>query len=191
MEHPEGAVVFQHACKIGLEGIVSKRSRTRSNGSRRTAAETDFVPAPAPQAKRPRAFLYAFDLLELNGDDLRREPIEVGSRLAPRRTTGRASSKLVPPPEFDHLYTGGRPGVRRQGDCCSHRCSPAHESREQGVRFNARPRHRHYRCRNCPHLRAPCCSHKPPSAILTGGASFVASMGLGWSEIAAKNTPSN
>ena len=24
-----------------------------------------------------RAFLYAFDLLELNGDDLRREPIEV------------------------------------------------------------------------------------------------------------------
>ena len=25
----------------------------------------------------PRAFLYAFDLLELNGTDLRREPIEV------------------------------------------------------------------------------------------------------------------
>ena len=25
----------------------------------------------------PKAFLYAFDLLELNGDDLRREPIEV------------------------------------------------------------------------------------------------------------------
>ena len=25
----------------------------------------------------PQAFLYAFDLLELNGDDLRREPIEV------------------------------------------------------------------------------------------------------------------
>ena len=24
-EHPEGAVVFQHACKTGLEGIVSKR----------------------------------------------------------------------------------------------------------------------------------------------------------------------
>jgi ATP-dependent DNA ligase len=24
MEHPEGAVVFQHACKMGLEGIVSK-----------------------------------------------------------------------------------------------------------------------------------------------------------------------
>ena len=23
--HPEGAVVFQHACKMGLEGIVSKR----------------------------------------------------------------------------------------------------------------------------------------------------------------------
>ena len=24
LEHPEGAVVFQHACKMGLEGIVSK-----------------------------------------------------------------------------------------------------------------------------------------------------------------------
>jgi ATP-dependent DNA ligase len=27
MEHSEGAVVFQHACKMGLEGIVSKRFR--------------------------------------------------------------------------------------------------------------------------------------------------------------------
>jgi bifunctional non-homologous end joining protein LigD len=25
LEHPEGAVVFQHACKMGLEWIVSKR----------------------------------------------------------------------------------------------------------------------------------------------------------------------
>ena len=25
LEHPEGVVVFQHACKMGLEGIVSKR----------------------------------------------------------------------------------------------------------------------------------------------------------------------
>jgi ATP-dependent DNA ligase len=25
LEHPEGTVVFQHACKMGLEGIVSKR----------------------------------------------------------------------------------------------------------------------------------------------------------------------
>ena len=35
MEHPEGAVVFQHACKMGLEGIVSKRlgSRYRSGRS--------------------------------------------------------------------------------------------------------------------------------------------------------------
>ena len=32
LEHAEGAVVFQHACKMGLEGIVSKRlgSRYRS-----------------------------------------------------------------------------------------------------------------------------------------------------------------
>jgi hypothetical protein len=35
LEHPEGAVVFQHACKTGLEGIVSKRlgSRYRSGRS--------------------------------------------------------------------------------------------------------------------------------------------------------------
>ena len=36
MEHPEGDVVFRHACKMGLEGIVSKRlgSRYRSGRSR-------------------------------------------------------------------------------------------------------------------------------------------------------------
>ena len=35
LEHPEGEVVFQHACKMGLEGIVSKRlgSRYRSGRS--------------------------------------------------------------------------------------------------------------------------------------------------------------
>jgi len=35
LEHPDGAVVFQHACKMGLEGIVSKRlgSRYRSGRS--------------------------------------------------------------------------------------------------------------------------------------------------------------
>ena len=35
MEHTEGAVVFQPACKMGLEGIVSKRlgSRYRSGRS--------------------------------------------------------------------------------------------------------------------------------------------------------------
>ena len=35
-----------------------------------------FQPAP-PSRNEPQAFLYAFDLLELNGTDLRREPIEV------------------------------------------------------------------------------------------------------------------
>ena len=35
LEHSEGVVVFQHACKMGLEGIVSKRlgSRYRSGRS--------------------------------------------------------------------------------------------------------------------------------------------------------------
>jgi len=35
------------------------------------------VPVATPPRERAAAFLYAFDLLELNGDDLRREPIEV------------------------------------------------------------------------------------------------------------------
>ena len=35
LEHPEGNVVFHHACKLGAEGIVSKRlgSRYRSGRS--------------------------------------------------------------------------------------------------------------------------------------------------------------
>ena len=35
LEHPEGVVVFQHACQFGCEGIVSKRlgSRYRSGRS--------------------------------------------------------------------------------------------------------------------------------------------------------------
>jgi bifunctional non-homologous end joining protein LigD len=35
LEHPDGVTVFQHACKMGLEGIVSKRlgSRYRSGRS--------------------------------------------------------------------------------------------------------------------------------------------------------------
>ena len=35
LEHPEGAVVFQHACKMGLEGIVSKRLGSRYRSGRR------------------------------------------------------------------------------------------------------------------------------------------------------------
>jgi ATP-dependent DNA ligase len=30
MEHPEGDVVFRHACKMGLEGIVSRYRSGRS-----------------------------------------------------------------------------------------------------------------------------------------------------------------
>jgi hypothetical protein len=34
LEHPEGAVVFQQACKMGLEGIVSKRLGSRDRSGR-------------------------------------------------------------------------------------------------------------------------------------------------------------
>ena len=33
LEHPDGLAVFQHACKMGLEGIVSKRLGSRYPGS--------------------------------------------------------------------------------------------------------------------------------------------------------------
>ena len=51
MEHPEGAVVFQHACKMGLEGIVSKRlgSRYRSG---RSPDWLKFKNPEAPAVKR-------------------------------------------------------------------------------------------------------------------------------------------
>ena len=34
LEHPEGDVVFRHACKMGLEGIVSKRLGSRDRSGR-------------------------------------------------------------------------------------------------------------------------------------------------------------
>jgi hypothetical protein len=51
LEHPEGAVVFQHACKMGLEGIVSKRlgSRYRSG---RSPDWLKFKNPDAPAVKR-------------------------------------------------------------------------------------------------------------------------------------------
>jgi bifunctional non-homologous end joining protein LigD len=51
LEHTEGAVVFQHACKMGLEGIVSKRlgSRYRSG---RSPDWLKFKNPEAPALKR-------------------------------------------------------------------------------------------------------------------------------------------
>ena len=49
--HPEGAVVIQHACKMGLEGIVSKRlgSHYRSG---RSPDWLKFKNPSAPAVKR-------------------------------------------------------------------------------------------------------------------------------------------
>jgi bifunctional non-homologous end joining protein LigD len=50
-EHPDGALVFAHACKLGVEGIVSKRlgSRYRSG---RSPDWLKFKNPDAPAAKR-------------------------------------------------------------------------------------------------------------------------------------------
>jgi len=51
LEHPDGIMVFQHACKMGLEGIVSKRlgSRYRSG---RSPDWLKFKNPGAPAVKR-------------------------------------------------------------------------------------------------------------------------------------------
>ena len=51
LEHPDGALVFAHACKMGLEGIVSKRlgSRYRSG---RSPDWLKFKNPAAPAVKR-------------------------------------------------------------------------------------------------------------------------------------------
>jgi bifunctional non-homologous end joining protein LigD len=51
MEHPEGAVVFQHACKTGLEGIVSKRLESRYRSGR----SPDWLEFKNPAAVRREA----------------------------------------------------------------------------------------------------------------------------------------
>ena len=50
MEHPEGAVVFLHGCKMGLEGIVSKRLGSRYRSGR----SPDWLKYKNPQAPAVR-----------------------------------------------------------------------------------------------------------------------------------------
>ena len=54
LEHSEGNVVFRHACKMGREGIVSKRlgSRYRSG---RSPDWLKFKNPEAPAVRRPQA----------------------------------------------------------------------------------------------------------------------------------------
>jgi bifunctional non-homologous end joining protein LigD len=64
----------------------------------------------------PRAFLYAFDLLELNGTDFRKEPIEVR-----KATSASILRKAVPHLRAPRL-SGGRAvllvATRRRADAC-------------------------------------------------------------------------
>jgi bifunctional non-homologous end joining protein LigD len=51
LEHPEGDLVFRHACKLGAEGIVSKRLGSRY-GSGRSPDWLKFKNPAAPAVKR-------------------------------------------------------------------------------------------------------------------------------------------
>jgi bifunctional non-homologous end joining protein LigD len=46
LEHPDGLAVFQHACQMGLEGIVSKRLGSRYRSGR----SPDWLKFKNPQA---------------------------------------------------------------------------------------------------------------------------------------------
>jgi bifunctional non-homologous end joining protein LigD len=50
LEHPDGATVFQHACRMGLEGIVSKRLGSRYRSGR----SADWLKFKNPQAPAVR-----------------------------------------------------------------------------------------------------------------------------------------
>ena len=50
MAHPKGALVFQHACKLGAEGIVSKRLGSRYRSGR----SPDWLNFKNPQAPAVR-----------------------------------------------------------------------------------------------------------------------------------------
>jgi bifunctional non-homologous end joining protein LigD len=51
LEHPEANLVFRHACKLGAEGIVSKRLGSRY-GSGRSPDWLKFKNPAAPAVKR-------------------------------------------------------------------------------------------------------------------------------------------
>jgi hypothetical protein len=58
MEHPEGAVVFQHAFKMGLEGIVSKRLGSRGGIPRkRSPSPHSMLQTDAPRPHTSPALL--------------------------------------------------------------------------------------------------------------------------------------
>ena len=54
LAHPEGHVVFQHACELGCEGIVSKRLGSRYR-SRRSPDWLKFKNREAPAVRREEA----------------------------------------------------------------------------------------------------------------------------------------
>jgi bifunctional non-homologous end joining protein LigD len=50
LDHPEGGVVFEHACALGCEGIVSKRLGSRYRSGR----SPDWLKFKNPQAPAVR-----------------------------------------------------------------------------------------------------------------------------------------
>jgi bifunctional non-homologous end joining protein LigD len=77
--HPHGRD-FTHRFSLIVDAIAGLRSRSCIIDGEAVACGADGVPSFDRIRYRRHdgsVFLYAFDLIELNGDDLRREPLEV------------------------------------------------------------------------------------------------------------------
>jgi ATP-dependent DNA ligase len=99
-----------------ISAIVSHRSSRRSPGYARAPASCEAVAcddngvASFDLVRHHRAndsvFLYAFDLIELNGDDLRRDPLEVR-----KATLASILAKARPGMRFNEHIEGDGPTV--------------------------------------------------------------------------------
>ena len=98
---------FTHRFPLIVEALVRLRSRSCIIDGEAVACDDNGV-ASFDLVRHHRAndsvFLYAFDLIELNGDDLRRDPLEVR-----KATLGSVLAKAGPGLRFNEQYRRRRP----------------------------------------------------------------------------------
>ena len=88
---------------MGLDGAVRRGAHAPSGGLGKSTGLCDLI---RHHRHNDRAFLYAFDLIELNGDDLRRDPLEVR-----KATLASVPAKAGPGMRFNEHIEGDGPTV--------------------------------------------------------------------------------
>src|SRR5262249_9009717 len=68
---------FTRRLPLVVDALSRLRSRSCISTAKLSLAMTTALPRSISSVTKHRAFLYAFDLIELNGDDMRRDPLEV------------------------------------------------------------------------------------------------------------------